>query len=113
MKATTLFLCAAALLLTAAPASAQTCVDVESATAKQLQTLASVGPALAKRVVDYRRAQRAAATKAKKPKWNFRNWKTMYQVKGVTGVFCEKNRARVCFSGKVQKTCPKYTPPKR
>jgi DNA uptake protein ComE-like DNA-binding protein len=114
MKTIILLFCTVGLLLTVIPASAQTpCVDVETATAKQLQTLVSVGPALAKRLVDHRRAKRAAATKTKKAKWNFRNWKALYQVPGVTGVFCAKNQARVCFSGKVQKTCPKYTPPKR
>jgi competence protein ComEA len=83
------------------------CIDVETATAKQLQDLKGVGPALAKAIVDYRKKERTAATKAKKAKWNFRNWATVLKVKGVGAQVCKDNLAKVCFGKKVQKTCPK------
>lgn len=95
-------------LLLAGPALAgPPCVDVESASAKDLQALKGVGPAVAKNIIDHRRAARTAATKAGKKKWNFRNWATLLKVKSVGKKICADNVARVCFSGKVQKTCPK------
>ena len=46
-------------------------------------------------------------TKAKKKKWNFNNWATLYQVPGVSEQICKDNKDKLCFSGKLQKTCPK------
>jgi DNA uptake protein ComE-like DNA-binding protein len=83
------------------------CLDVEEASAKDLTSLKGVGDVLAKRIIDYRQLQRTAATKGGKPKWMFRNWATLMKVQGIGPKICEDNRERVCFSGKVQKTCPK------
>ncbi|MBN2495620.1 MAG: helix-hairpin-helix domain-containing protein [Deltaproteobacteria bacterium] len=82
------------------------CIDVETAMAKQLQKLDGVGPALAKRIVDYRKKMRSKATRAGKPRWEFRNWKTLMQVKGVGAQLCKDNLEKVCFGAKVQKACP-------
>ena len=83
------------------------CLDVETASAKDLQTLKGVGEVIAKEIINFRKAKRAAATKDGKAKWMFRNWATLYHVKGVGPKICADNVAKVCFSGKVQKTCPK------
>lgn len=83
------------------------CVDVETASAKQLTTLAGVGPALSKAIINHRKAERNKATRAGKKKWNFRNWATLMKVKGVGPAICKKNIAKVCFGGKVQKACPR------
>ena len=82
------------------------CIDVETFSAKQLEEMKGVGPALSKAIVDYRKAQRTAATKAGKPKWNFKNWATLMKVKGISAKVCADNIGKVCFSGKVQKSCP-------
>jgi competence protein ComEA len=95
-------------LLLAPPAlAAGKCVDVEEASAKDLEALKGVGPALAKRIIDYRQKERTAATKAKKPKWMFRNWAALMKVSGIGPKICQDNIAVVCFGGKVQKSCPK------
>lgn len=98
-------------LVTAATASAgdkkATCIDVETASAKQLTGLKGVGDKTAKAIVDFRKQKRTEATKAKKKTWNFDNWATLYQVPGVAEQICRDNRDQVCFSGKIQKTCPK------
>jgi competence protein ComEA len=83
------------------------CIDVEEASAKQLQALNGVGEVLAKRIIDYRQQQRTAATKAGKPKWMFKNWATLIKVEGVGPKICEDNLALVCFGGKVEKSCPR------
>jgi len=83
------------------------CVDVEEASAKELEALKGVGPAIAKKIIDYRAQQRTAATKAGKPKWMFRNWATLMKVSGVGPQICKDNLKVVCFGGKVQKSCPK------
>jgi len=84
-------------------------VNVDSATAKDLQQLRGAGDTVAKAIIAHRAAQRAAATKAKKKKWNFKNWKTLLTVKGLGPKFCADNLAHVCFAGKTapQKACPK------
>lgn len=100
---------AAALLLTfALPSSSQAaqCVDMHTATAKEVQTLKGAGPALAKAIIDYRKAQRAKATKEGRTKWNFNNWATLMKVPGVKHKFCTDNLTKVCFGGKIQKACP-------
>jgi len=100
----------ALLVLAAVPAptsAGSACVDVETASAKQLQTLKSVGEKTATSIVQYRAKQRSAATKAGKSTWNFRNWATLMKVSGVSNSICAANVASVCFSGKVQKSCPK------
>ena len=99
-------LVALAMLLLAAPAEAK-CVDVEKASAKQLQVLKGVGAKIAKAIINYRKKMRTAATKAKKKKWNFRNWATLMKVKGVGPKICKDNVKVLCFSGKVQKACPR------
>ncbi len=83
------------------------CIDVETASAKQLTALKGVGEKIAKAIVDFRKKKRTAATKAKKKTWNFGNWATMYQVPGVSQQICQDNKDKLCFSGKLQKTCPK------
>ena len=86
--------------------AADKCVDVETASAKALEGLKGVGPKIAAAIIKYRKDNRTAATKAKKPTWNFRNWATLMKVPGVGPKICADNVATVCFSGKVQKTCP-------
>ncbi len=91
------------------PAFAQeapACLDVETASAKDLEALKGVGPALSKRIIDYRKGERTKATKDGRKTWNFQNWATLMKVEGVAGQICKDNVATVCFSGKVQKTCP-------
>ena len=109
MKKLSLLSLTAALVLTWSLAQAKpaACVDVEKASAVQLQKLKGLGPALAKKVVDYRKAARTKATKAKKGTWNFKNWATLLKVPGVGPQLCKDNITVVCFSGKVQKACPK------
>ena len=97
---------AAAMLLSASPAMAGGCIDVERASAKQLQGLTNVGPALAKAIVAHRKTMRAKATKAKKRTWTFGNWATLMTVRGVGPKVCQANISKVCFSGRVQKKCP-------
>jgi DNA uptake protein ComE-like DNA-binding protein len=87
--------------------AADKCVDVEEASAKELQELKGVGEVIAKRIVDYRKKERAAATKAGKGKWLFKNWATLMKVDGVGPKICADNLATLCFSGKPQKSCPK------
>ena len=88
------------------PSAEAGCIDVETFSAKQLESMKGVGPALSKAIVDYRKAQRTAATKAGKAKWNFKNWATLMKVKGISAQICADNIGKVCFSGKVQKSCP-------
>lgn len=95
------------LLFCAPSARADKCVDVELASAKQLQVLKGVGPKVAKAIIGYRKKMRTAATKAKRAKWNFRNWATLIKVKGVGPKICKDNIKRVCFNGKLQKACPR------
>ena len=82
------------------------CVDVESASAKDLEALKGIGPALSKKIIDYRKAERSKATKEGRAAWNFRNWATLMKVNGVGAQICTENLQTVCFSGKAQKTCP-------
>jgi DNA uptake protein ComE-like DNA-binding protein len=89
-----------------APTAAQ-CVEIDTTSAKTLQTLKGIGPKIAKSIIDYRKRERTAATKAGKKTWNFRNWKTLMKVSGVGVKTCEALREQVCFGGKVQKACPK------
>lgn len=109
MKTLIMLSLAAALLLGGGTASAKPakCIDVEKASAVQLQKLKGVGPAMAKKIINHRKAARAKATKAKKGTWNFRNWAALYKIAGVGPKLCKDNLALVCFSGKVQKACPK------
>jgi hypothetical protein len=103
--ATALLSCAALLPSTAHAAG---CVDVEKATAAELNKgLKGVGPALAKRIVAYRKAERTKATKSGRKTWNYRNWLTLMKVDGVSHKVCADNLATVCFGGKAQKACPK------
>ena len=100
---------AAALMLCwgVAQAKPAPCVDVEKASAVALQKLKGVGPALAKKIVNHRKAERTKATKAKKKTWNYKNWATLLKVPGVGPQICKDNIKLVCFSGKAQKACPK------
>ena len=82
-------------------------MDVETASAKDLEALKGAGPATAKKIIDYRKAERTKATKEGRASWNFRNWATLMKVDGVGAKFCTDNLATVCFSGTVQKSCPK------
>lgn len=95
-------------LMAGTPNARAACIDVEKASAKELQALKGVGPAVAKAIVDYRKKMRTASTnaKAKRAVWNFKNWKTLLAVKGVGPELCANNVATLCFSGKVQKACP-------
>ena len=92
---------------TAVFAAAPKCIDVETASAKQLEGLDGIAASKAKAVIDYRKKMRTAATKAGKKTWNFKNWATLLKVPGLGPSTCQKNVTKVCFSGKVQKTCPK------
>eukprot|EP00931_Biecheleriopsis_adriatica_P117857 TRINITY_DN93339_c0_g1_i1.p1 TRINITY_DN93339_c0_g1~~TRINITY_DN93339_c0_g1_i1.p1 ORF type:complete len:163 (+),score=29.06 TRINITY_DN93339_c0_g1_i1:51-539(+) len=94
------------LLLFSAPAFAQSCVDVDSASAKDLESLKGIGPALSKRIIDYRKNERTAATKDGRKTWNFQNWATLMKVDGISQSICNDNISNVCFSGKPQKACP-------
>jgi len=100
-------LVALAVLVLAAPAAQAGCLDVEKASAKDLEKLKGVGAKIAKAIINYRKKMRTKATKAKKAKWNFRNWATLMKVKGVGPKICKDNVKTVCFNGKVQKACPK------
>jgi len=82
------------------------CIDVDSAAAKDLESLKGVGPAISKRIIDYRKAERTSATKDGRQTWNFNNWATLMKVEGVSQQLCADNIAQVCFGGKVQKACP-------
>lgn len=82
------------------------CVDVDSGTAKDLESLKGVGPVLSKRIIDYRKNERTAATKDGRKTWNFGNWATLMKVEGVSQQICSNNIDKVCFNGKVQKACP-------
>ena len=82
-------------------------VDVNKASAKDLQRLRGVGPGLAKNIYDCRTKQRRVAKKAGRPVWNFDNWSSLYKVKGVDKQVCAGNVKQVCFSGKLAKSCPK------
>ena len=108
MKKLSLLSLTAALLLgwSVACAKPAACVDVEKASAVQLQKLKGVGPALSKKIVNHRKAARTKATKAKKGTWNFKNWATLLKVPGVGPQICKDNIKLVCFNGKVQKACP-------
>ena len=100
-------LVALAVLMLAAPAAQARCLDVEKASARELQKLKGVGDKIAKAIINYRKKMRTSATKAKKAKWNFRNWATLMKVKGVGPKICKDNVKVLCFNGKVQKACPK------
>jgi DNA uptake protein ComE-like DNA-binding protein len=94
-------------LIWASPVFAEgTCVDVESASAKNLEALKGVGPALSKRIIDYRKVERSKATKEGRAAWNFRNWATLMKVEGVGSQICTDNLQALCFSGKAQNACP-------
>ena len=82
------------------------CVDVDSASAKDLESLKGVGPVMSKRIIDYRKNERTAATKDGRKTWNFDNWATLMRVEGVGQQICADNIAQVCFGSKVQKACP-------
>ena len=91
------------------------CLDINKATVKELQTLKGVGPKIAKQIIEYRKLKRVEATKKvkalkqdKKVKsWNFLNWAEVLKVKSVTHKVCMDNIGVLCFSGKLQKNCPK------
>lgn len=87
--------------------SAARCVEIDTASAKKLQTLKGIGPAIAKAIIDYRKRERTAATKSGRKTWNFRNWKTLMKVKGVGPKTCVTHREHICFGGRAQKACPK------
>ena len=110
MKRIFVFVLALGLLaawgMTAPSLAADKCIDVEKASAKNLEKLKGVGPALAKKIVDHRKAMRIKATKAKKKIWNFQNWKTLMKVPGVGPKLCADNLKTLCFNGKRQKACP-------
>jgi DNA uptake protein ComE-like DNA-binding protein len=102
------FVVSISLLASTGAFAASPCVDIETATAKAIQAgLKGAGPKVAKSIVNYRKAQRAAATKTGRKTWNFKNWKTLLKVPGLGPKFCQDNVATVCFKGKVQKSCPK------
>merc|ERR1712187_502169 len=82
------------------------CVDVDSASAKDLEGLKGVGPALSKRIIDFRKQERTSATKDGRKTWNFQNWATLMKVNGVSQQLCNDNISAVCFGGKPQKSCP-------
>ncbi len=108
MKRLFLILVCLSLLVIPVSVSAGKCkVDVNVATAKTLTTLKGIGPALANKIIAYRKAKRTAATKKGKKTWNFNNWKSLMAVPGVSKQICANNIAHVCFSGKLQKACPK------
>merc|ERR1740139_286818 len=86
------------------------CLDVDSATAKDLEGLRGVGPVLSKRIIEYRKNERTSSTKDGRQTWNYGNWATLMKVDGVSQQICTNNIAQVCFGGKVQKVCP--MPPK-
>ncbi|CAK0801495.1 unnamed protein product, partial [Prorocentrum cordatum] len=91
-----------------APAPAKACVDLETATSSDLEAgLKGVGPALSKKIIAYRAAERTKATKEGRKTWNFQNWATLMQVDGIGQKICEDNISTACFSGTVQKACPK------
>ena len=92
----------------AAPAFAADapCIDVDSATAKDLEGLKGVGPVMSKRIIEYRKNERTSATKDGRQTWNYGNWATLMKVEGVSQQICTNNIAQVCFGGKVQKACP-------
>lgn len=82
------------------------CIDVDNASAKELTALKGVGDDLAKRIIDYRKRERAKATREGRKVWGFRNWQTLMKVKGIGPKICQDNVDVVCFSGKIQKSCP-------
>ena len=102
-----LLVCLVFLAVPATAGTANCVVDVNTATAKQLTKLKGIGPALAGRIIAYRKAKRTEATKKGKKTWNFRNWKGLMAVKGVSKSLCAQNISKLCFSGKLQKACPK------
>ena len=102
-----LLVCLGLLAVPASAGSGKCVVDVNTATAKKLTSLKGIGPALAGRIIAYRKAKRTEATKKGKKTWNFRNWKSLMAVKGVSKSICSSNISKVCFSGKLQKACPK------
>ena len=102
-----LFSMLGALSLGSLDAHAKCGVDVNKASAKDLQRMKGVGPGIAKNIMDFRTKQRRTATKNGRPTWNFQNWASLYKVKGVDKQICAGNIKLVCFSGKVQKSCPK------
>jgi competence ComEA-like helix-hairpin-helix protein len=89
-----------------APVAAK-CVEIDTASAKKLETLKGLGPKISKAIIAYRKRERTAATKDGRKTWNFRNWKTLMKVSGVGPKTCEALREQICFGGKVQKSCPK------
>lgn len=93
---------------TAVPALAAgaPCIDVDNASAKDIEGLKGVGPVMSKRIIDYRKSERTSATKDGRQTWNYGNWATLMKVDGVSQQICTNNVAQVCFGGKVQKACP-------
>ena len=87
----------------------KSCINVDQASAKELVALKGVGEKTAANIVKYRKQMRAKATKEKKAKWNFNNWKTLLKVSGMSDTVCKKNIDKVCFANKTtpQKSCPK------
>jgi DNA uptake protein ComE-like DNA-binding protein len=90
-------------------ATAQPCVNIDKASAKELLKLKGVGEKTANNVIKYRKNMRKKSTMEKKKTWNFNNWKTLLKVKGMNLKVCNDNLKKVCFSDKKvpQKTCPK------
>ncbi len=106
-KLFSLALSALLLTLSSSAIAAPKCIDVDKASAKELTALKGVGEDLAQRIIDYRKKERTKATKEGRKTWGFRNWQTLMQVKGIGPKICQDNIEVVCFSGKVQKSCPK------
>jgi len=102
-----LALCATPVVFAQDAPVAAKCVEIDKASAKNLQTLKGIGPKIAKAIIDYRKRERTAATKDGRKTWNFRNWKTLMKVPGVGPKTCESLREQICFGGKVPKSCPK------
>jgi DNA uptake protein ComE-like DNA-binding protein len=82
------------------------CIDVNTASGKDLMALRGIGPALAGKIIMHRSKKRAAATRATQPKWNYRHWAGLMKAAGLSRQVCLDNRTKVCFNGRIQKTCP-------
>ncbi len=74
--------------VTPAPPPPKEPVDVNTADAEELQTLANIGPALAQRIIDYREANGP-----------FRSVEDLLEVKGIGEATLEKFREDVTLGG--------------
>lgn len=93
-------------LATKALAGGAQCVDFNRATERELAVLKGVGPVLAKRIIGYRKAQRAQSTKMGKGLWNFADWRSVMAVPGVGPQICKLNLSTACFSNRRAAKCP-------